>query len=447
MSMPIGVGIVIDDQIWQPQGGNKTSSANQNQQVQADNKGSSNGTICRKQNGNDGTSTNIGNRNPSNAEDAINDIIRQLEENHIPLVKYTDIPSLDVIKQFGQVSFLLLDWKLLSVGLSNEDQPDTPNPIVSPDTLQQVSLEDKLSFLREFHRVCFAPVLLFTHEDIDNDIIPKLKEHHLYQGDGTDFILIKRKSELTSENNERDIVVKTVANWVQSTPVTHLVSEWNRSVISAQSRMFADFFSGSHEWPKHLWQAYKADGANPDAELTSMIAKNMFARINCQFDEATMAAPIVTTSATNDVTAFLELAISIPNRSLNPEHGGGDVFFIQATPEGNARDYPYLLNISCDCDFVRNDQFKALFIGGKVIHSSKVLESNGSLKRPLSKAYILPIHGGKCICFEFGQHEILQPCKLALENRICRLTAPYLTDIRQRYANWIHREGLPVYPH
>ena len=63
MTMPIGVGIVIDDKL-------------------------------------------------DSGRDGIASIVRQLEQNGFPLVKYTQLPSQKTIAQLGSVAFLLLDWNL-----------------------------------------------------------------------------------------------------------------------------------------------------------------------------------------------------------------------------------------------------------------------------------------------------------------------------------------------
>jgi len=390
MSMPIGVGVVIDDQI-------------------------------------------------DSEPDGIDDIVQQLKADGMPIVSYSDLPSESVIQQFGTVSFLILDWNLSNI---NNEQKEAGVQI--DPALTDWETDDKVSFIQQFHKRCSAPVFIFTNEGID-DIKSTLGSHNLFNGDERDFIFIKSKNELRSSDADKQVVSREVCRWVSSSPVIHLIAEWNKSLFAAQGKMFADFYEGSHQWPKLLWNAYKRDRVDPNAELVSMIVKNLFSRFECAFDPLIIAQSGASESSTVEMMAFLEKAISIPNDSLGKKHGSGDIFKRKST-DGNLSDYPYLLNISCECDCVRNDGFRAMFLGGKVVSRNKVFEGNGALRQPLSRAYVIPVDGNQCLCFEFSQHETIVLSNLNLSDRICRLTAPYLTDIRQRYAHWIQREGLPVYP-
>lgn len=394
MSMPIGVGVVVDDQL--------------------------------------GSST-----------DGIGNIIGQLEMRGFPLVKYNQLPPDGTITQFGSVAFLLLDWNL-----TNPPESDMESGVQTGSTLQAGSTEDVLEFLEKFHRACFAPVFIFTNESTET-IKETLKARKMFFDDERDYILLKSKTELLSSASQKDVVQSVAGEWVAKTPVFHLVDAWNRGVFKAQSEMLNDFYEGSHKWPRLLWKTFKEDGADPQSELISLVSKNLFSRLNILLDEATMESASASNDEVGEAMSFIAKAIAIPSRSLEQRHGSGDVFIRESQPEeGNRAEAndQYLLNISCDCDFARNPNARVLFLVGRVVPINKATDSNGTLKRSLSKAYVYPFEGNKCVCFEFAHHVVVELSKLDISKRVCRIAPPYLTDIRQRYGHWIQREGLPAMP-
>lgn len=390
--MPIGVGVVIDDQL-------------------------------------------------TSERDGIGNIVQQLKKANIPIVTYSKRPPESVFAQFGTIAFLLLDWDLspISVEAKQEGVQTFDSSLCAAD------INAQLLFIQQFHEHYPAPVFIFSNTDID-DIRKVLDSSRLFKNSGSDFIFLQSKSELKDSIDNQGVVIQAIENWIKSSPVIHLITQWNRSISEAQGKMFSDFSEGSFQWPQVLWKAYKKDGGDPNAELVAMMGKNLFSRIECNFSPAIMEQATSSESTRNELMAFLEKAISIPDSSLEKRHGSGDIFCRGTALGINVQEYPYLLNISCNCDFARNTNFRALFLGGKVISADKVFQGNGALIQPLSRAYVIPIAGNQCLCFEFSQHEIILLSKMNLSGRICRVTAPYLTDIRQRYAHWIQREGLPVYP-
>ena len=52
----------------------------------------------------------------------------------------------------------------------------------------------------------------------------------------------------------------------------------------ARDKMFADFYSKSHNWPMLLWNAYKDDGDDPAHGLSDLMFDNLRARVHCDFE-------------------------------------------------------------------------------------------------------------------------------------------------------------------
>ena len=391
MSMPIGVGVVIDDQL-------------------------------------------------NSETDGIRNIVSQLENKGFPLVKYSQLPSETTIAQFGSVAFLLLDWNLISPSTGELVQG-----IHIGETLKASGIEANLDFIERFHNMCFSPIFIFTNEKTGT-IRRQLKKRKLFWGNEKDFILLMSKADLKASKENETVVESVVSSWIKKTPVIHIIDEWNRGLFCAQNKMFNDFYDGSHAWPTLLWKAFKDDGSDPRREMVSMVSKNLFSRFDICFDEKIIELEQATQPTIEEATSFLEKVITIPHASLELRHGSGDIFHRRVASPQKGESFPYLLNISCDCDFARNPDSLVVFLPGKIVSRKKAVDSEGKIKRSLSKAYVYPFSKGKFVCFDFSEHIIMKLSKLKLSNRVCRLTPPYLTDIRQRYAHWIQREGLPAMP-
>ena len=85
-------------------------------------------------------------------------IIDQIEAAKIPVIKYTSLPEGDIVGHFQNLSFLLLDWKLIKDNVSNEEIEEG---VTMPDGLQEYDATENLEFIESLNRNCFCPVFIF----------------------------------------------------------------------------------------------------------------------------------------------------------------------------------------------------------------------------------------------------------------------------------------------
>lgn len=100
-----------------------------------------------------------------------------------------------------------------------------------------------------------------------------------------------------------------------------------------------------------------------------------------------------------------------------------------------------------------NDNVMLYLLNGRVVDEEElckdeVFNEQFGFSRPMNRAYLFPIDHGKCVAFNFCDIKKVKVRDLANEGsvRIGRVTAPHITDIRQRYSLWLQREGLPKVP-
>ena len=119
-------------------------------------------------------------------DDQINDsdsdiakLIEDIEEKHIPCVKYSELPDISVVESFSDILFIILDWKFdMADGVSGS----------------QYQVEDNIDFIRHVRKNCFVPIFIFTNKILD-DLEEDLRSHNAADIVGDSMIFLKNKSQ------------------------------------------------------------------------------------------------------------------------------------------------------------------------------------------------------------------------------------------------------------
>jgi len=380
--------------------------------------------------------------------DLISNLMEQIQEAGIPCVVYDKLPPIDFLKHCSNVAFILLDWELWG-------QPDAATieagTVVGPEIKQQGD-DANIEFLNALKSACFAPVFIFSH--LSPDVIKgKLNSANLLGADEKrDFILVREKSDLSRPPGQTGCpLMEAVKSWIESNPVIYVLSRWKNAVSSSQNFLFWDFYETDNSWPGVLWRTYGEDGDDPELALADVLFRNMRARMLPLLldSDLVMPATMPLPNRTN-LCAVLETSMIIPHKRLPVTPCGcGDLF--QGTRQR------YWINIRCDCDCIpRNgqdpDAVILYLLKAKIMNDNKFLYSFDKNKLGLiqnhSGYHVLFPVAGKALQVQFGEF-----CQVSVGDlnarigpRIGRLTQPYITQIRQRFALHLQRDALPRIP-
>ena len=129
-------------------------------------------------------------------DSSIYHVLKPLKAESIPYVEYDSLPDEKIIENLQNVSFVLLDWKLVS-SLSTTD---IISGVKVPASAEKSSIEENINFLKAIQKVCFCPIFIFTDEDISS-IQETLKNNGLYKNGKCNTILIKPKSVFISSGS------------------------------------------------------------------------------------------------------------------------------------------------------------------------------------------------------------------------------------------------------
>lgn len=368
----------------------------------------------------------------SGKDKAIDGIVKYLEnDNHLPLVKYEDLPDNIESICFSSLSFLLLDWELNT--LVNVD--DSPIPIA---TLKAQNARDNVDFIKQVVAKVVIPIFIFSNEDV-NSIKNTLSQNHIIDDDEKSPIFILNKSELF-DNEKKCIMFDKVNEWLKKTPSIYVTQKWKTAYLEAINGMALDMREASPFWPNLLWTCYKDDGVNPSEEISSLINQNALSRIQpVEFDEGILS--IKKTCDEHLLKNLLERQCFMRNEYLGDLSSTGDIYKWHQE---------YFLNIRPSCDCVGRDGknkiylIKADKVKDKEIQNGLFNEKYGNFNEQSNFVIVGPICGF-FIRFKFKDF-LIEDYDKKKEKRIGRLLPPFITRVTQKYGLYIHRQGLPRLP-
>ena len=373
----------------------------------------------------------------------IKNIVDQIESERIPVVTYSYLPDSFDAKNFRNISFLLLDWKLLI----------TPQGVKVPDDLQAGYVTQNIEFIKKLNQECFFPIFIVTNEDEDS-IREALSKENLMVGGRPSNLFFLRKSVL-----QDDTLFERMSQWLQETPSVYVLKEWEREYQDCKAKFFAEFSRIHPYWPRIMWDTFREDGANKSLEMGELISRNLHSRMTpFEFDEEILEKnPEDSPVPREQLEKVLEGEKFLKNENLHEEDINiGDLFKVRSQDKN---EYAYYLNIRAQCDYLRKREKKVKLycLKGRIFSQDESKENGQRKKKDVIKIEdghflektchsIVPfLDSGKVIEFLFYDLEI-KKWKELKDFRIGRLLPPYINNIQQRYALYMQRQGLPRIP-
>jgi len=357
------------------------------------------------------------------------------------VVLLNELPDETGVGNLREVAFVVLDWKLWGTQSSELADGET---VELPESVIEEYEERTLDFLRNFKKVRFAPVFIFTDEDV-NYIKERLDKHkELYDESDPSHIVVMAKGEVAAIG-----LFDVLAKWMKDAPSVYVLKKWERAYERAKNQLFLDFYTKSTLWPLIVWKSFKDDSAPPAALVGDLIGRNLTSRLmfDCNLEPF---FPLLESldknseSYKNTVHRVLEgerflAAGHLDDNSFRP----GDIF-------QNNEEFFVNIRPECDCIPKGNDKLDNLdlyLLKGteKPFSSLNYNEKYGLILEQDNEAIIFPIYDGKALCFKFRKLTT-KKIKDIGSKRIGRLLPPFLTRLQQRYSAYLQRPGLSRLP-
>lgn len=379
------------------------------------------------------------------AKDGIVDILGQIQEAGIPCVLYEKLPPHETCKHLANVAFILLDWELWRKPTEELEL----NGVTLGSEVQREGIEANIAFLRGLKGSCFAPVFIFSYLDPEGIKIELHKADLLGADDNHAFIMVRKKADLKRTAGRS--LLEAVNAWIAANPSIHVLSRWKDAVTRSQNQLFWDLYDKDPAWPSVLWETYQGEGDDPEHGLTDILLRNLRARLSPLSLKPEIVAPRAAPPPDRVTTqAVLEASMIVPSTRLSESHYGcGDIL---KDKKGGL-----FINIRCDCDCLARagadpNKVELYLLPAKPMKDEKFLgqfwDAGYGLVQKNATCHVLFPVGGRALHVRFGDF-----CQVSVGNikergtaRIGRLTPPYITQIRQRFALHLQREGLPRIP-
>lgn len=378
-------------------------------------------------------------------DDEVNDksanitkIVKQIDAANIPVLRYTSLPKDSIINNFQNLSFLLLDWRLIKDNITDSDIEEG---ITIPDILLDTIVQENVEFIKKLNEKCFCPIFIFTNEPDISSIETKLIDEGLILRGRQSNIFIKSKNEVNRKGKLFNIANK----WLENNASIYVLKKWEKEYQNSKNKLFYEFQKISPVWPKILWKNYNDDNVNPSLELGEFITRNLHTRMApFQFSEILLNKNGKKISAT-ELQSVIEGEVFISSIDEN-DIASGDIFKISTN---------YYINIRANCDLIPGrtnqsiDDIELYLIQGTKVSVTKGKKTYdkkyGKFSELDTQSIVFPIHNGKIVDFRFKKLEIKNWGDIK-SYRIGRLLPPYITKVQQRYALYIQRQGLPRIP-
>ena len=271
------------------------------------------------------------NVNSFDSGDRIVKIVKYLEEEcHIPLVKYEDIPDVDILTHCRSINFILVDWSLL----------DLPTG-VNRTELEKESHERILDFLKEVQEKSFAPVFLFSNEDIST-IKPQVM-----RAAGKLPILFKSKSDIIDSNN-KVLFWDALEEWFNKRSSVYVQKAWNVSFEKARIDFMISLNRTNQHWPKVICKSAELDSVSPSVEINNLIVQNLLSRMEPIELDLGQIEKDTSTVKPQDLIPILEFQRFCPVDYISGHHSTGDFY---------EKDNKFWINIRPACDCVPREKF------------------------------------------------------------------------------------------
>lgn len=278
----------------------------------------------------------------NNPESTISKIKKYIQDQHIPVAVYNDIPNKDLIPSLSKASFVILDWDYTQAFMA--------------DSLQEEQEEKLISFIQELLTRTFIPVFIFTSLPADR-IKEKLRDAG-QPADDRGRIFIKHKSDIeTSEE-----LFSTIETWIRSVPSVYVLKEWERVISESKDKMFLELNGYSPRWVSIIWDMLQQDTKDHHYAFGEFVTRNLNNRVSeYSFEEEILR--------TQEETSIEELQKVVQGERYiiydrQPVLAyTGDLF-----KKGSR----YFLNIRAQCDLARSNNPLLYLIEGRKLDDKNI---------------------------------------------------------------------------
>lgn len=379
---------------------------------------------------------------PGGADDALASFVNEIRRRGIPLMKYSSLPERAEIQHWRSTSLIILDWDLI---------PRPALGISIPASLAGLAKDEFADFVRALLAETYCPVFIFSNED-ENDIWRSLDARIQRPG-----VTLRNRVHVRRKADVMGRLFDEVTEWLTKHPAVYVWKAWEQEYEVASSSLFHDFEESSPDWPSLLWSTAVTDRANPHYELAEVISRNVLHRFRPVVFEADLISRDPGTEYQGSLHRVLHRQAVISRSGLHPNVLSPGDFFYSTPRKKDALPDVVWINVTPACDLLRVseealDDVRLLLLRANRLpddrylqQSEKKIETFLDNDKPTSQVIHLLFDRGVPYEVEFKNWEV-RTWRYMKKRRRGRLLEPYVTQLQQKNALYMHRQGLPRVP-
>jgi hypothetical protein len=381
-------------------------------------------------------------------EDGIYSIVKNLENAGQTFIKKENIPESKVWKEFPQFSYIILDWDL------NDDIQLAELGVTVGQTISAATLVEQKKFIKYMIKNYFCPIFIFSRTNVDSIRNELLTDSTISEYMNKEQVVIRNKSDLTSALR----INKFFNNWITANRSSRVLKKFQSGLNSTVNEFFLKLNKLPSNWVDLVIHTIKNDHSsvtnadekkhNIQFDLTNFLLNSLHSGFEpCDFDIPDIdAAPInITEQQKQEIYSSIKF---IPYKRGVPNKHEGDVYQkLDAT--GKPSLCEFYINITAPCDIRKRDSLLVRCVDNANCETGEDNGENYSSKYPIN--FFLEY---RCVVINlntFRVERLTNPDELQIDannkyKRIGRLTHPYITAVRQRFANFLTRQGVDRHP-
>lgn len=353
-------------------------------------------------------------------------ICRDLENRNLPVIKFSSIEAADkAVANLAACNFIVLDWRF--------DKPEgAPIEVQAGDELVQAMKNQVIEFIKKVQQHVAAPIFILSQEAAGT-IQNELEQAQISSKD-RECVFVGTKRGLKAKG----ALAKKVQKWISQHPHIYLAKWWTIKWHQENTKLFWLLFQADPHWPNVFAKTFGTDGVDQRVALLETLNQLVFSAIDSGDLDLEKFKTRGKSNPKTLRTLYQRLVYTKSN--IDKDARPGDIYF---------KDDAYWLNIRPECDTTTRGG------GNPEIYLIKGLPKEAKdVKGQLTRSGIVP-KPAQVILLCLGDHNIVvfDKRKLKVEkynnwktHKKWRIVNDHVAQIRQSFANYVGRFGVPSFP-
>lgn len=374
----------------------------------------------------------------------VDSFVQAIRVRGIPLLEFKELPPVEVIRHWRATSLIILDWDL---------QPYRQGlGMALPTSLIEAGESAVVGFVSGLLDQTYCPVFIFSNQDVDSIW------RSICAGTGKRKEVLQNRVHIRAKHEVSGRLFDEVGGWIAKHPAIYVWKAWEQEYENASGEVFREFEASAADWPAILWATSNIDKGNPDVELAEVIGRNVLHRFRPLVFSAELILAGAVPGSRESLRRILHRQAVVGGAVLRPDVLSPGDFFYSLPRRKDEAPASVLINITPACDLVARrkgqtvDDVRMLLLKAEKMSEERYVGKSEKkvldlLKNdsPTSEIVHLLLDTGVPYEVNFRDWEV-KTWRAMKKRRRGRLLEPYITQLQQKNALYMHRQGLPRLP-